>query len=214
MAYLVQNSDAKIDQIIQVDRDQMALPPRERPAAYILRTTANLRTKIPDFRGLDSSRILIVRGGIPRPLDNFPELLSQRILVGTILVGRLGVYYDITRCQTISVSQRTVVTMYIMCAHGIVYCWHRPSACCSPLLPLLPLPRPYLWHPFWRVVSSTALTARERTLGYTHSRTRELFELILLLKLDRRLHVEQFEATASQSSVPSSPLNTKNYKEQ
>ena len=30
-----------------------------------------------------------------------------------------------------------------------------------------------------------------------------LFELILLLKLDKRFPVEQFEATASQSTVPS-----------
>ena len=35
----------------------------------------------------------------------------------------------------------------------------------------------------------------------------ELFELIiLLLKLDKRLPVEQFEATVAQSTVPSSPL--------
>ena len=47
--------------------------------------TANLCTKILDFRGFDSSRILIVRGGIPRPIGNFPEILSQRILVGRFL---------------------------------------------------------------------------------------------------------------------------------
>ena len=41
--------------------------------------------------GFDSSGILVVRGGTPRPLGNFPESLSQAILVGTILVGRLGV---------------------------------------------------------------------------------------------------------------------------
>ena len=35
----------------------------------------------------------------------------------------------------------------------------------------------------------------------------ELFELILLSKLDRQLPVEQFEATVSQSTVPSPPLN-------
>ena len=34
----------------------------------------------------------------------------------------------------------------------------------------------------------------------------ELFELILLLKLDKQLPVEQFEATVSQSAVPSPPL--------
>ena len=34
----------------------------------------------------------------------------------------------------------------------------------------------------------------------------ELFELILLLKLEKRFPVEQFEATVSQSKVPSPPL--------
>ena len=53
--------------------------------------TANLRTKILDFRGFDSSRILIPKGGIPRSTGNLLEVLSQRILVGIILVGRSGV---------------------------------------------------------------------------------------------------------------------------
>ena len=44
-----------------------------------------------DFRGVDSSRILNLRGGIPRPIGNFPEGLSQIILAEIILVGRLGV---------------------------------------------------------------------------------------------------------------------------
>ena len=35
----------------------------------------------------------------------------------------------------------------------------------------------------------------------------ELFELILLSKLDERLPVERFEATLSQSALPSPPLN-------
>ena len=51
--------------------------------------TPNLRTKILDFRGFDSSRILIVRGGIPRPIGNFTESMSQAILVWIVLVGRL-----------------------------------------------------------------------------------------------------------------------------
>ena len=54
------------------------------------RSPANLRTKILDFGGFDSSRILILRGGIPRPKGNCLESLSQGILVGIILVGRLG----------------------------------------------------------------------------------------------------------------------------
>ena len=44
-----------------------------------------------DFRGFDSSIILILRGGIPGPIGNSPESLSQATLVGIILVGRLGV---------------------------------------------------------------------------------------------------------------------------
>ena len=53
--------------------------------------TANIRTKILEFRGFDSSRIVMLRGGIPRPLGNFPESLSQQILAWRFLVGRLAV---------------------------------------------------------------------------------------------------------------------------
>ena len=53
-------------------------------------STANIRTRILDFRGFDSSRILMLRGGILMSIGSSPEMLSQRILVGTILVGRLG----------------------------------------------------------------------------------------------------------------------------
>ena len=55
------------------------------------RVTANLPTNIVDFGGFDSSIILILRGGIPRPIVNFPEGLSQAMLVGVMLVGGLGV---------------------------------------------------------------------------------------------------------------------------
>ena len=41
--------------------------------------TANLRTKVLDFRGFDSSIILILRGGILMSIGNFPESLSQAI---------------------------------------------------------------------------------------------------------------------------------------
>ena len=44
------------------------------------KSTANLSTTILDFRGFDSSRILIVRGGIPRPVGSFQESLSQGVL--------------------------------------------------------------------------------------------------------------------------------------
>ena len=54
-------------------------------------TTPNPPTYFGDFRGLDSSIILNLRGGIPRPIEDFPEGLSQAMLVGIMLVGRLGV---------------------------------------------------------------------------------------------------------------------------
>ena len=54
-------------------------------------TAPNPPTNIVEFEGLDSSIILILRGGIPRSIGNFPESLSQAMLVGTMLVGRLGV---------------------------------------------------------------------------------------------------------------------------
>ena len=52
---------------------------------------ANLCTKILDFRGFDSSRVLILRGGVLMSIGDFPESLSQAILAGRFLVGRLGV---------------------------------------------------------------------------------------------------------------------------
>ena len=59
--------------------------PRLRP--IFVRTS----TKILDFRGFDSSRILILRDEIPRSIGDFPECLSQGILAGIILAERLGV---------------------------------------------------------------------------------------------------------------------------
>ena len=44
------------------------------------------------FRGFDSSIILNLRGGIPRPIGDFPGILNQAMLVGVMLVGRLGVF--------------------------------------------------------------------------------------------------------------------------
>ena len=61
------------------------------PRARAGERTANLSTKTLDFRGSDSSIVLIVRGGILRSTGNSSESLSQAILVGIILVGRLGI---------------------------------------------------------------------------------------------------------------------------
>ena len=49
--------------------------------------TPNPPTNIVDFRGLDSSTILIKRGIISRPIGNSQESLSRAMLVGTMLVG-------------------------------------------------------------------------------------------------------------------------------
>ena len=58
---------------------------------------ANLRTKILDFRGCDSSVILISRGGILMSIGNFPETLSQQILV---TVGIINPSREIRRGKT------------------------------------------------------------------------------------------------------------------
>ena len=74
---------------------------------YIMctRYTANLPTDNVDFRGFDSSIMLYFRGGIPRPIGDFPESLSLAMLVGVMLVGSLGVippYTQRNSRQTIS----------------------------------------------------------------------------------------------------------------
>ena len=48
--------------------------------------TANLPTNIMDFREFDSSMILVLRGGILMSIQDFPESLSQAILVGVMLL--------------------------------------------------------------------------------------------------------------------------------
>ena len=50
----------------------------------IIIITPSSPTNIVDLRGFDSSIILISRGGIPRPIGNFPEDLSREVLVGLI----------------------------------------------------------------------------------------------------------------------------------
>ena len=43
-----------------------------------------------DFGGFDSSIILTLRGGIPRPIGDFPESLSQAMLVGCNASREIG----------------------------------------------------------------------------------------------------------------------------
>ena len=57
--------------------------------SYVMQlATANLRTKILDLRGFDSSIIVSLRGGILMPIGDFLEILSQGILVGIIHLSR------------------------------------------------------------------------------------------------------------------------------
>ena len=77
--------------------------------------TANLRTNIRDFRGFDSSTILILKGEIPRPKGNFPESLTQASLVGIMLIERLGVLIhsfraDLHSCVTCPCALRIGTT--------------------------------------------------------------------------------------------------------
>ena len=62
-------------------------------SAAICSFTPNLPTNIVDFGGFDSSIMLFLRGGILMSIGNFPESLTQAILVGVMLIGRLGVVY-------------------------------------------------------------------------------------------------------------------------
>ena len=62
--------------------------PRSPPIVAERRSTAHLCTKILDFRGFDSSIILVSRGGILMSTGNLLESLGQAILVGMILVGK------------------------------------------------------------------------------------------------------------------------------
>ena len=66
--------------------------------------TANPPTNIVGFRGLDSSTILIQRGGIIRPIGDFSESLSQVMLVGTMSLGGLGVCVYVYVYMSICVS--------------------------------------------------------------------------------------------------------------
>ena len=66
-----------------------------------------------DFRGFDSSIVLIQRGGIPRPMGDFPESLSQARLVGILLEGRLGVSF-VFRVFVRCVSFVCVICLYCL----------------------------------------------------------------------------------------------------
>ena len=71
--------------------------------------TANLRAKTLDFGGFDSS---IIGVELTRPIGNFPESLSQAILIGTILLGRSGVI-PLTRLWRIRMRTGDILTLQV-----------------------------------------------------------------------------------------------------
>ena len=78
--------------------------------------TPNLPTNIVDFRGFDSIIILILRGGILTSIGNFPESLSQAVLVGVILVGGLGVRLLLRpffKCLAAAVPRNICLVTYV-----------------------------------------------------------------------------------------------------
>ena len=76
-------------------------------------TMANLRTKIMDFRVADSSIISILRGGIPMSVGDLPDSLSQAILVGIMLVGRLLAAQPSTIGAGVCDKHKTYIYIYI-----------------------------------------------------------------------------------------------------
>ena len=85
----------------------------------LLSTATNLLTKMLEFRVFDSSTILMSRGGMFMSMGNFPEVLSQAILVGeigrSIVCCRLALhplYYNMS-CH--------VMLCYVICVYRIWY---------------------------------------------------------------------------------------------
>ena len=54
--------------------------------------TANLPTNIMDFRGFDPSIIIVLMGGILTSKGDFPESLSQAMLVGVMMYVCVCIY--------------------------------------------------------------------------------------------------------------------------
>ena len=69
----------------------------------------------------------------------------------------------------------------------------------------------------WESAAKWCLGREDDTVGNPHRANIyqfELFELILLLKLDKQFSIEQFEPTVSQSTVSSPLLISRSYKDQ
>ena len=100
--------------------------------------TPNLPTNIVEFKGFDSSIIFIEMGGIPRSIGNCQESLSQEMLVGIMLVGRLGVLDVVPRHQSSPRATRLARGVachgsWVMCQLGasVMYIVHVRLSRCS-----------------------------------------------------------------------------------
>ena len=71
--------------------------------------TDNLRTKMLDFRGFDSSIILSLRGGFIRSTGDFLEIMNERILVCGLFVCGLTAVHQ----AAISLNHINIVYIYI-----------------------------------------------------------------------------------------------------
>ena len=78
-----------------------------------LRSARDL-TETLDFGGFDSSMISMSRGGIPISVGSLPEVLSRRVLAGTILAGRSGAEPVITILYFITISFILLLSILLM----------------------------------------------------------------------------------------------------
>ena len=92
-------------------------------SVYCICCTPNLPTNIVDFRGLDSSTISMLKGGILRHTGIFPESLSQAMLVDTMLVGRLGVCNMYRASQSLYNTITTYLDYSVVCCYCITSCY-------------------------------------------------------------------------------------------
>ena len=128
---------------------------------------------------------------------NIKIVLESNPLKSRILVRRLAVW------ESVGCEMRTGGSCYRS------VCWNIRDRTSLRVASRLPL-----WSAVasrWLIgISLVAVFGRgEDTVGNPHRAQIcqfELFELLLLLKSDKQFPVEQFEATVSQSTVPSPPL--------
>ena len=86
---------------------------------YAIPVTANLRTKILDFRGLDAGRILNSKCGILMCVGSSPKSLSQEILVGRLAIP---INTDTNMNITIKVKNEFYVVLCCTVLYLIVLC--------------------------------------------------------------------------------------------